>query len=78
MAKRGERQVETTLAGVTPGPHSLCVLPLPGDLRSPDLARELIPRELELFIECQPITVLEQPEKQRMEFLLAPPRTPAE
>ncbi len=52
---------DVNIPGLTPGLYSVCVVPIPGDYRNPEVERDLgyIDSRMELSMYCQPVTVSE-------------------
>ena len=51
------------IRGVRSGPHTICALPLTGDMIDPNASYELVKRADQLFVHCVPYTVTDAAEQ---------------
>ncbi len=57
---------------VKPGHYTLCVVPVPGDFRDPDLMRALKPKVMDLPVDCKGLDVRPAPQQQSYVAKVAP------
>ncbi|MCG8423653.1 MAG: protein kinase [Proteobacteria bacterium] len=65
-------QLSFSLAGISPGQHTICVVPLSGDVKDPEFLREIFQHREDLTLHCQPWTITAEPTQQSVTIEVPP------
>ena len=60
---------------VTPGPYSVCMIPITGDMSDPQFMKRLQDAAMTLAVHCRPLAVAATPAEQQASFAI-PPMSP--
>ena len=63
---------ETTFEKIVAGPHSVCVIPINGDMNDPAFAQKLQRHVGEIAVYCEPLDIAQAPEVQSYTAIVAP------